>query len=452
MDLETAVGRLLLVGIEQSARDAELARLLAEVRPGGVIFSEHNIAGAAEFADLVHQIAEALAEPAPPTGPPLLAIDLEGGRVDRLRRVLAPFPSARAIAATNDDLFMRDFGALVGESLAGFGLNVDLAPVLDLATPEAEPVLGDRAVSADPVQATRFARNFLMGLKRAGVLGCAKHFPGLGAASGDTHLEPARVEKTAERLWEEDVLPFRELHAELPLVMMSHACYPALEPEGAAPPPASLSPAIIGGLLRERIGFRGLVVSDDLGMGAVLAGRERAGPGDAGRSVGEAAIAAVEAGCDVLLVCRDAENIRAAHRALVARARQDADFAARVESAAGRVETLQREMLKTATARGPQKAPDWDRLAEAIGHLSERAEHMGTLAAAMPRFTSAAARPQRGRGAGGRGEGRGRRREGGPRGERGGRRGPGDQGSGRGPRDRGPCGPRGRDRRPPREP
>ncbi len=444
MDLETAAGRLMLVGIEQSALDEELARLLAEVRPGGIISFEHNIAGAAEFARLVHQIVEALAEPAPPSGPPLLAIDLEGGRVDRLRRVLAPFPSARAITATNDDIFMRDFGALVGEALASFGLNVDLAPVLDLATPESEPVLGDRAVSGDPVQVTRFARNFLAGLKRAGVLGCAKHFPGLGAASGDTHLEPARVEKTAEHLWEADLLPFRELHAELPLVMMSHALYPALEPEGAAPRPASLSPAIIGGLLRERIGFRGLVVSDDLSMGAVLSGR----------SVGEAAVAAVEAGCDVLLICRDAENIRATHRALVERARQDADFAARVDIAAGRVEALQKEMLKTATVRGPQKAPDWDRLAEAIGHLSERAEHMGTLAAAMPRFTSAAARPQRGRGGGGRGEGRGRgRREGGPRGEGRGRRGPRERGHDRdrGPRDRGPRGPRGRDRRPPRE-
>ena len=148
MEIETAAGRLLLVGFEQDTFDEELARLLTEIRPAGVILFGHNIAGAAEFAALVQQIVQALAEHGAPSVPPLLApilaIDLEGGPVDQLRNVLAPFPSPRAVAATNDDLFVRDFGALVGEALASFGLNVDLAPVLDLASAAAEPVLGPR--------------------------------------------------------------------------------------------------------------------------------------------------------------------------------------------------------------------------------------------------------------------------------------------------------------------
>ena len=438
MEIETAAGRLLLVGFERNTFDEELARLLTEIRPAGVIFFGHNIAGAAEFAALVQQIVEALAEHGPPSRPPLLAMDLEGGPVDQLRNVLAPFPSPRAVAATNDDLFVRDFGALVGEALASFGLNVDLAPVLDLASAPAEPVLGARSASADPPQVVRFGRNFLAGLTRQGVVGCGKHFPGLGSASEDTHIELSRVEKPAERLWEEDLLPFRELHNEIPLVMVSHAWYPSLEATGEAARPASLSSQLLRGLLRERIGFRGAVVSDDLGMGGMLAGR----------SIGEAAVAAVEAGCDLLPVCRSAENIRAAHRALVERASQEAGFGDRVQEAARRVEGLQQELQKAALAR---PRPDWRRLGQAIQHLRERAEDMGTLAAVMPRFTTTAARPQRSRrppsGAGD------ARRRSGPRRDR---RGPEDRAPGpgrpdrpRGPRDRPP---RPRGRRPPREP
>ncbi len=446
MDIETAAGRLLLVGFEQNRFDDGLARLLAEVRPGGTIFFQHNVAGATEFAALVKQVAAALVEAAPTGGFPLLAMDLEGGAVDRLGQALAPFPSARAVAATADDPFMRHFGALVGEALAGFGLNVDLAPVLDLATSQAEPILGARTISSDPKQVARFARNFLAGLTRFGVLGCGKHFPGLGSATRDTHLETAEVSKTAEQLWEEDLLPFRELHAELPLLMVGHAWYPALHPEGTPPRPASLSREVIG-LLRERIGFRGVVAADDLEMGGVLSGR----------SMEEAALAAVEAGCDLLLVCRSVENIRAAHRALAGRALEDAAFAARLEEAAGRVETLQQTLRRAAEERRQGTSTDWRRLTQAIRHLHAEAEHMGALAASMPRYTAAAARPQRGRRPGG---GGGRRRE--AEGRRGGRGGPRRGGPGRGQQredgarrgfgDRGrDRGPRGGDRRPPRD-
>ncbi len=444
MNIETAAGRLLLVGFEQNRFDEELARLLAEIRPGGVIFFGHNIAGVAEFAALVSQIVQALAPPAQPSVPPLLAMDLEGGRVDQLREVLAPFPSPRAVAATNDDLFVRNFGALVGEALASFGLNATLAPVLDLASPEAEPVLGTRTASADPQQVVRFGRNFLAGLARQGVLGCGKHFPGLGSAPGDTHIQMPRVEKQAERLWEQDLLPFRELHSELSLMMLSHASYPSLDPAieaaGSPPRPASISGDIVGRLLRERIGFRGVVIADDLGMSGVLAGR----------SIGEAAVAALEAGCDLLPVCRTAENIRAVHRALVGRAGQEAGFADRIQEAAGRIEALQQELQKTAANR-QQASTDWPRLAQAIRQLNESAEDMGTLAAIMPRYSAAAARPQRARrppGGGGRAP-----RPGGARHGRGDHRpGPGRPDRPRGPRsshDR-PRRPPGR--RPPREP
>jgi beta-N-acetylhexosaminidase len=409
MDIERQAGLLLLVGFEQSQFDPDLEALLGEVQPGGVIFFQRNVAGLEEFARLVHEVAEYMRAFVPREADPVLAVDAEGGTVDRFRHVLTPLPSARAIADTGDDLFARNFGALVGEVLASFRLNLNLAPVVDLATPQSEQVMAGRVVSSDPQQVLRFARNFLAGMNRFGIFGCAKHFPGLGSAPLDTHMEMPQVSKTAEQLWEEDLLPFRELHDDLLLMMVNHAWYPALHGEGAVPRPASLSREIVTGLLRERIGFRGVVAADDLEMGGVLAGR----------SIGEAAVAAVEAGCDLLPVCRVAANVREVYKALVERARQDEAFAARIEESARRIEVLRQALRQT--AERPSK-PDWKQLAIEIHNANDAAEHMAGLSAAAPRFSANAARPRRESrppgGGGGRPRGRGprREREGQPRG------------------------------------
>jgi beta-N-acetylhexosaminidase len=417
---ERDAGRVLLAGFEPSAYDAELERLLTTVRPGGVIFFRRNIADIAEFAELIGQVTAALGDPATAGGRPglpVLAIDMEGGTVDRLRDALAPLPSARAVAATADDVFVRQFGALIGEVLAGLRLNLDLAPVLDLSSPEGEPVLGSRTVSADPGEVVRFARNFLAGLNRFGILGCGKHFPGLGSGTRDTHLEMAAIPTPAEQLWERDMLPFRELHENLLLVMVGHAWYPALHPDAAEPCSASLSRTVVTELLRGRIGFRGVVVADDLEMGGALGGR----------TVGEAVVAALEAGCDLLPICHAAGNVYAAHNALVERAAADPAFAIRLAEAARRVEVLQQSLRTLSSDHDRRAKPDWRRLADAIHQMNESAEHLGRLAAERPRYSAAAAaarprKPERGSGGPRRGgpRGEGGRREGG-RGDRGGR-------------------------------
>lgn len=433
MDIERQAGLLLLAGFEQDRLVPELKELLGEVQPAGVVFFRRNIAGAEPFAELVRELSEYLAGMLPRGSHPVLAIDQEGGAVDRLRDALAPLPSPHAVFSAHDDLFARNFGALVGQVLASFRLNVNFAPVLDLATPQSEQVMAGRVVSSDARQVLRFARNFLAGQNRFGIFGCAKHFPGLGSAPLDTHLEMATVDKTAEQLWDEDVLPFRDLHDDLLLMMVNHAWYPALHPPGTAPRPASLSPHIVTGLLRERMGFKGVVVADDMEMGGVLAGR----------SIGEAAVAAVEAGCDLLPVCRVAENVRGAHRALVERARNDAAFTQRVEDAARRIEVLQQALARSAE-HPPQ--PDWKRLAGEIREMRAAAEHMAELVAAAPRFSNAVARPERRPRPGGGGGGGGRQREGGRS-----DRGRSDRGRGeRGERDRGERGRGERGRRPPR--
>ncbi|MCX6618229.1 MAG: beta-glucosidase family protein [Acidobacteria bacterium] len=402
-EFERDAGQVLLAGFDQSAYDADLERLLTEVHPAGAIFYRPNISGIDEFSELVQQVTSTLGDRA---GLPILALDMEGGSVDRLRHLLAPLPSSRAVAATDDDPFMRQFGALIGEAMAALRLNLDFAPVLDLAAPESEPVMGSRAVSRDPATVVRFARNFVAGLNRFSVLGCGKHFPGLGSGARDTHQEMAPIETPAEQLWERDLLPFRELHDELLLMMVNHAWYPALHPPDTPPRPASLSRTVVTELLREKVGFGGVVVADDLQMGAVLAAR----------SVGEAAVAAIEAGCDLLPICRQADLIRAAHRALVERAGADPGFADRLHQAAGRIEVLQ-QSLRTLAAGAPQRRPDWDGLRERIRAMAEQAEGLGQVAAERPRYSAAAAaarprKPERGdRPPRGTGDGRSRSRD-----------------------------------------
>ena len=439
IDIENAAGRVLLAGFEATEFNEEVERLLADVRPAGAIFFRRNVTGIEQFRELVRRVAEAL-RAHQGEGAPLLAVDQEGGSVDRFRDVLGRFPSAQAVATTGDDPFVRSFGAVVGEAMAGFGLNLNFAPMLDLATEAGRAALGTRAVSGDPRQVVRFARNFLAGLARWGITGCGKHFPGLGSGAKDTHFEMAEIDQPAEQLWESDMLPFREMHGELPLIMACHAWFPSLHPEGAAPRSASLSREVITGWLRERAGFQGVIVADDLEMGAV----------EAGGSAGPVAVAAIEAGCDLLPVCRTPEKVREAYQALVERAGQDEAFAARLREAAARVEALQKSIReKQLVAEPPSNESDWQRVKEAIEHLREAAEHMGQAAASTSGPLREGARVARagggrgraggGGGGGGRGGPRGGRRDGPPRGDGRGRPGGRDRDRGRrgGPGDRG---------------
>jgi len=267
-NLSVQVGQLFLIGFEGSVYDRLLEDLLREVRPGGVIFFQRNITGATEFAELVRRTAAFLSTPS--ATPPFLAIDLEGGKVDRLRDVLAPLPSARDAARAG---LAQELGRVAGRELASFSLNVDFAPVLDLGSPESESVLGNRTAGKSPDEVARFGGEFLDGLAESNILGCGKHFPGLGSGRLDSHLEMPRIEKEESLLWEQDLFPYRALASRLPMIMVAHAAYPSLERTFASPTgnvPASLSPAIVSGLLKGRMGYGGLVLCDDLEMGGAF--------------------------------------------------------------------------------------------------------------------------------------------------------------------------------------
>jgi beta-N-acetylhexosaminidase len=212
----------------------------------------------------------------------------------------------------------------MGTNCRALGFNVDFAPVLDLGFEASQDVLGSRAVSADPYEAVIYAREVLAGLRAAQVLGCGKHFPGLGEGKLDSHHELPVIEKSLKRLWAEDLLPYRGLRRQLPMVMVSHAAYPQVTRNRT---PASLSKVWITDILRKRIGYKSLIVSDDLEMGGVLA----AAP------IGDATVEFLQAGGDLCLVCHKEDSVLQAHEGLIRTTEKDSKFARRVAEASRRV-------------------------------------------------------------------------------------------------------------------
>ncbi|MGB6746105.1 MAG: beta-N-acetylhexosaminidase [Terracidiphilus sp.] len=310
-NLRHAAGELLVVGLAGTELTGLERAWLRLVRPGGVILFKRNIADAAQ--------TRALLDEATGLGAPhsVRCVDVEGGTVNRLRDALAPLPSAQAVGAAMRSLrkpaLAVQFGELIARAVKAFGFNTTLAPVVDLALPEAAEVLGSRPPGANAAEVIEFARAFLQGLAARGLVGCGKHFPGLGGATGDTHFVTPEIERTWQQIWNEDLAPYRELHAAMPMIMMNHAAYPATPGRRR---PASASDFWITKVLRKRIGYRGIILSDDLEMGGILKFLP----------VDEAAIAAVRAGSDLLEICHSAELILRSYEALIAEAERSAAF------------------------------------------------------------------------------------------------------------------------------
>jgi len=255
---------------------------------------------------------------------------MEGGTVDRLRDALGPAPPAADVFATGDPELFQKHGKVIGENCRTLGFNVDFAPVLDLAFDASHAVLGTRAVSADPRETVAYARALLAGLGDCRVFGCGKHFPGLGEGKLDSHQDLPVIEKSRKDLWAEDLLPYRTLRRELPFVMVSHAAYPKVTKTKT---PASLSKVWITDILRKRIGYRNLIVSDDLEMGGVLS----AAP------VGKAAVQFVAAGGDLCLVCHREDYVENAHEELLKAAARERKFAKRVADSARKITAFKKK-------------------------------------------------------------------------------------------------------------
>jgi beta-N-acetylhexosaminidase len=332
-NLRELVGQLLIIGFEPAEMSAPLASLLSHIQPAGVILFARNIVSPEQTHALLRECQAKVKTPL------FTCVDLEGGRVDRFRNALGPSPSAAEVFATGDRRLFQRHGKVIGSCCRALGFNTDFAPVLDLALQPSQKVMGSRAVSADPEQVVLYAREFLAGLRSAGVIGSGKHFPGLGEADLDTHHELPSVNKSFRKLWNEDIVPYRTLRRELPMVLVGHANYSGVTRDQT---PASLSKKWITDVLRKKIGYRGLIVSDDLEMGGVL----KAG------AIEHAVVEHIRAGGDLCLVCRQEELVVRGYEALMKEAERDRKFAGRVQESAARVLTFKKK-VKELRRRAP---------------------------------------------------------------------------------------------------
>jgi len=295
-----------LSGPELTSLERAWLRLL---RPAGVILFRRNIKDAEQTRALLDEATGLCARNS------VRYVDVEGGTVNRLRDALAPLPSAQAVgtAARQKPALARQFGELTARAVRAFGFNTTLAPVVDLALPESAEVMGTRSVAPDPAHVIAFAREFMRGLEAQRVIACGKHFPGLGGAASDTHFVTPEIHRTWPQLWDEDLAPYRELHKLMPIVMTNHAAYP--ESPGKEMP-ASASRFWITTVLRNRIGYRGMILSDDLEMGGILKFLP----------VDEAAVEAIRAGSDLVEICHSAELILRTYDALLTAAEKSPSF------------------------------------------------------------------------------------------------------------------------------
>ena len=307
MELEHRIGQLLLIGLPGPVLDQAAREVLEKVQPGGVILYDRNIESAESVVELTSSIRSIVRVP------PLIAVEQEGGSFDRLKTIYSPVPSADILRASKDASVASRLGEVTAEALRTLGFNINLAPVLDVAMDDtAENGLKGRYLGNTAAEVARLSGAYLEGLQRGGVVGAGKHFPGLGAANTDAHDSMPKITAPRDQIMSKGVQPYSELfskiNARLNAVIVGHAHYTAFD--GPSPLAASLSKNIATGLLREELGFRGLGITDDLLLSAITATRD----------LTEAAVAAIDAGNDMVTVS-DSEEAFAAWEAMSRAAR-----------------------------------------------------------------------------------------------------------------------------------
>ena len=302
MNVSEQVGQLCMIGFEGREVTSDLRAWMREYQPGGIILFSRNLVDPVQIAHLTNDL-QALAGDIPL----LIAIDQEGGRVSRLPSGFTLFPPAATVAQSGSTELAYQAAAVTAKELRAVGINMNMAPVLDIHTNPSNPIIGDRAFGTEPEQVCLMGAATIAGLHDHRVLACGKHFPGHGDTSADSHLELPVVQATRERLEEVELKPFQyAIDHGLQAMMTAHIHYPALDQSN----PATMSPAILSGMLRQQMGFSGVILSDDLEMRAILDHSE----------VGNAAVRSLQAGVDMLLVCKtlslETDTLEAVRRAI----------------------------------------------------------------------------------------------------------------------------------------
>src|ERR1051325_8923196 len=349
LSLEQQIGQFFYIGLPGTELDAETRALLEEVQPGGVIIFGRNVAEPKQLRDLVDGVRDLLPVP------PLVGVDQEGGLVDRLRKIITPMPSARTIREHGDLAGARGLGRITGEVLRLLSFNMNFAPVMSIMTEERDLLsngLYSRSFGRSPGEVLGYTTVYLRGLQETGMIGCLKHFPGIGAGEVDSHEEMSMVRLSHEDLVAQDLAPYIELFQRrddrVRCVMVSHGGFPNVdirkETTGGLIEPASLNYNIVTRLLREELGYKHLVVTDDLEMGAIARHCE----------IEDAVVRASLAGNDMCLICATPDTIKRGYDGLLAAAKNGKLSEERIKQSLERI-------ARTKTIMEPPLPLDLDR-------------------------------------------------------------------------------------------
>ncbi len=330
-DLLHDVGQLFVIGFDGPRKSCPPAvqEALSAGRLSGVILFRRNVEDLDQLLSLIGDIYSA-ADPCPEL--PFVAVDQEGGKVVRVTEPLTPLPAMRRVGAAADLREVGRVSEVIATEIGALGFNLNFAPVLDVDTNPDNPVIGDRSFSRDPERVARCGAGFLMGHFTAGVVPCGKHFPGHGDTDVDSHLGLPRLDHDLDRLSSVELFPFeRAIAAGVPMLMTAHILLPALDDRH----PATLSRPILTGLLREKLGFDGVIVTDCLEMKAVAEHYD----------IEEMVALGLHAGVDLFLICHTEEKWQRAIDFLYRRAVEDPAIRARVQESAARVRRVKSELL-----------------------------------------------------------------------------------------------------------
>ena len=292
MTLDEKIGQLITVGIDGYSLDNNAKDLIESKKVGGIILFKNNVNDSNQLLQLINSVKETNSTNKIPI---FVSVDEEGGRVNRFPKEIKKLPSNKIVGNKNDSNLAYDIGKDIGYALSSFGYNMDFAPVLDINSNPNNTVIGDRAFSSDKNIVANLGANEIKGFKSSNVICVAKHFPGHGDTVTDSHYSLPIINKTIEQLQELEFVPFKKaIQEKVPAIMVSHILLPNVDNTN----PASMSKTIINDILRKDLKFDGVVVSDDMTMGAITNDYD----------ISEACIKAINAGTDLLLVCHGYDN------------------------------------------------------------------------------------------------------------------------------------------------
>ncbi len=340
MTLEEKVGQLVIVGVDGYKNDEHSELLIKNYHVGGFILFKKNIQDSAQLTYLLNSLKASNASAN--KVPVFLSVDEEGGRVSRLPEEFKKIPSNKAIGKKDDSTLSYKVGAILGKELYTFGFNMDFAPVLDINSNPKNPVIGDRSFGNKPELVSRLGVRTMKGIQSQNIISVVKHFPGHGDTSVDSHVGLPKVNHDLERLMSFELVPFKAaLENGADTVMIAHILLPKLDSKN----PASFSKAVITDLLRTKMNYNGVVITDDFTMGAITKNFD----------IGAAAVKSIQAGGDLVLVCHGFDKQETVIKALLEAARSGQISAERLEESVYRILELKK---KYSLADSPSEAVD----------------------------------------------------------------------------------------------